>query len=589
MAVGTKRIRLGELLIKAGVLTEEQLSAALMRQKETAKQIGETLIEMGFVTEEKIKYALEVQFGVKHINLKTARIPAEVLKLLPEQLLKQYMMIPVAVNQLTVALVDPNNILAIDEIRKRLKGVNVVPAVCTEGDFWETLKTIPKDAPAGAVQGAAADGKGALANMTELAAVSDARVKELIDAATKGTGEAQVVSLVNALLGSAVKRGANALLMEPMESELQVRYRVDGAFLREAPIPAKVGQALIQRIKVMAGLTVTSGHTPQQGTFGFAFESRPVKMVFHTLPAKHGQLLSIRVFDSAMLGQQSIDTLVLHPRVATALRQLVSRPSGLVAFAGPLAAGKTTLVYACLRELQALGGSMITVEEPVAADLEGVTQVSVLSEPGPNDLGVLAGINAALAQAPRTLLVSQAAEPKVGQRLVRGALAGTTILAGVHTTQALTVEAIEGWGLPPRQVANALAGTVTMRLIRRLCPSCKEAYMPDDRTKAFFARINGTGELCRPRGCEQCFKSGYRGMVGVYEVVPFTPAIREHVARQSPRGAIDALQRQAGLPTLEDYAMWLVAQGHTTWDEVKRSDIPDLAHAGQQQGAAGEG
>jgi type II secretory ATPase GspE/PulE/Tfp pilus assembly ATPase PilB-like protein len=583
VAVGTKRIRLGELLIKAGVLTEDQLSAALLRQKETAKQIGETLIEMGFVTEEKIKYALEVQFGVKHVNLKTARIPPEVLKLLPEQLLKQYMMIPVAVNQLTVALVDPNNILAIDEIRKRLKGVNVVPAVCTEGDFWETLKTIPKDAPAAAPQAGAAESKAAGTGLPELAAVTDAKVKELIEAASRAAGEAQVTPLVNALLGVAVKRGANAILMEPMENELQLRYRVDGAFMREGHIPAKVGQALIQRIKVMAGLSVTSGHTPQQGTFGFTFESRPVKMAFHSLPAKHGQLLSLRIFDSAMLGQQSIDTLVLHPRVATALRQLITRPSGLVAFAGPLAAGKTTLLYACMRELNTLGGSMITIEEPVAADLEGVTQVTVLSEPGANDLGVLAGINAALAQAPRTLLVSQVVDPKVGQRLVRGALAGTSILAGVHTTQAMTVEAVEGWELPPRQVANALAGTVTLRLVRRLCPSCKETYTPDDRTKAFFARINGTGELCRPRGCEQCFKSGYRGMVGAYEVVPFSPAIRETVARQGPRGALDALLRQAGLPTLEDYAMWLVAQGHTTWDEIKRSDIPDLAHAGQQQ------
>ena len=585
MAVGTKRIRLGELLIKAGVLTEDQLNQALAQQKETREQIGEILTKLGFVTEEKIKYALELQFGVKHINLKTARIPQEVLKLLPEQLLKQYMMIPVSINQLTVALVDPNNILAIDEIRKRLRGVNVVPAVCTESDFWETFKAIPKDAPqaGGPSELKAAGGH----HLPEIQAVTDAQLKDLIDKANRGGGEAAVAPLVNAILSVAVKRRASTIFMEPMENDLILRYRVDGHMLRESPIPAKVGQSIAQRVKVLAGLSVTSGNTPQSGTFSFNYEHRPVKMAFNSMPARYGTVMTIRVFDSSVISHQSIETLVGHPKVAQSLRQLIAKPSGLVAFAGPHGAGKTVLMYACLKELHGAGASIITVEEPIEFDLDGITQVPVHTEAGGDKLGVMQGIGSALAQSPNVVMMGDINEAAIAQRLVKGALSGTMILGGINTTQGVLVEAKETWELPQRLVANAMAGMVTQRLVRKLCNHCKQQYTPDDRTKAYFARINGTGELFKPTGCENCYQTGFNGQVGVYEVIPFTPQIRELIARGAGKAHIDHVARQMGLLTLEDYAMWLVGQGNTTWDEIKRTDIPELSQAGQIAGQAG--
>ena len=588
MAVGTKRIRLGELLIKAGVLTEAQLNEALTQQKETREQIGEILTKMGFVTEEKIKYALELQFGVKPVNLKTARIPNEVLKLLPEQLLKQYMMIPVSINQLTVALVDPNNILAIDEIRKRLRGVNVVPAVCTESDVWETLKPIPKDAPAAAAGGPSELKATAGHNLPEIQVVTDAQLKTMIDQASKGGGEAAVTPLVNAILGVAVKRRASTIFMEPMENELVLRYRVDGHMLRESAIPAKIGQSIAQRIKVMAGLSQTSGATPQSGTFSFNFENRPVKMSFNSMPARYGQVMTIRVFDSAVLSHQSIDTLIMQPKVAATLRTLIAKPSGLVAFAGPHGAGKTVLMYACLKDLHAAGSSIITVEEPIEFDLDGITQVPVHTEPTANDLGVPQGIASALAQSPNVVMMGNIAEATIAQRLVKGALSGTMILGGINTTQGVLVEAKETWELPQRLIANAMAGMVTQRLVRKLCNHCKEQYAPDDRMKAHFARINGTGMLHKPKGCDQCWQTGFSGQVGVYEVIPFTPQIRELIARGAPKAHIDHVARQMQLLTLEDYAMWLVGQGYTTWDEIKRTDIVELSQAGQMAGGTPE-
>jgi type IV pilus assembly protein PilB len=579
VAVGTKRIRLGEILIKAGVLEESQLNEALARQKETREQIGEILTAMGFVTEEKIKYALELQFGVKHVNLKTARIAPEVLKLLPEQLLKQYQMIPVQINQLTVALVDPNNILAIDEIRKRLRGVNVVPAVCTESDFWDTYKTLPKEGPAAAP--AAGEAKPASGSAhPEIAVVTDAQLKDLLDKAAKGAGDATVAPLVNAILSSAIRRRATNVFIEPMEHEVILRYRVDGHMLREPNIPGKLGQAIAQRIKVLAGLNVTSGNTPQAGTFAFSYENRPVKIAFNSMPARYGQVLTLRIFDSAMLNSQGLDNLVLQPRVAQSLRHLIAKQSGLVLMGGPHGSGKTILMYSCLKELHAQGSSIITVEEPIEFDLDGITQVPVSHEPGASDMAVGVGLTSALAQNPNVVMMGDVAEPAIAQKLVRGALSGRMILAGLTTTQGVLVEAKETWEVPTRLIANAIAGMVTQRLVRRLCPSCKTSYKPDEQTARVFAKLNGTGELSKAAGCETCYQTGFSGQVGVYEVIPFTPQIRELVARNAPKAMIDQQARQMGLMTLQDYAMWLVSQGHTTWDEIKKTDILELAQAG---------
>lgn len=592
MAVGGKRIRLGEILIKAGVLEEAQLEEALARQKETRAPIGEILTELGYVTEEKIKYALELQFGVKHVALKNAKIPPEVLRLLPEPLMKQYLMIPVAVNQLTVAMVDPNNILAIDQIRLKLRGVNVIPAVCTESDFWETFKSLPKEVVAAAPGGDAVGGPASTAPQdpaklpSEIPAVSDQQLKDLIAQAKSAGGEAGVATLLNALMASAVKRRASSLVIEAGEQEAWLRFRIDGATFREGGLPAKLAAPLAQRLKVLAGLSNTSGAVPQHGTFAFALEGRSIKVSFHTMPARHGQVMTLRFFDSARLAMAQVDAQVLHPRVAAALKALLAKPAGMVLVGGPSGSGKSSLLLACLKEVQREGGLVLTVEDPIEYELDGVTQVAVAREPGPHEMGMMAGLEAAFDQGPQALMVGDLGEVPMAQRALRGALGGCLVLAGLPTTQAPLIEAREAWGLSARTVANGLIGTVTLRMLRRLCPHCREAFTPEARQAAFFQRLNGSGQVFRAKGCDQCAKTGYQGQVAAVEVMPFSPPIRDLVARGLPKGQADHLLRQAGLPTLEDYAMWLIAQGHTTMEELQRSDIRDLAQAGLSAEAA---
>jgi type IV pilus assembly protein PilB len=223
----------------------------------------------------------------------------------------------------------------------------------------------------------------------------------------------------------------------------------------------------------------------------------------------------------------------------------------------------------------------MTVEDPVEFDLDGITQVPVSQEPGANDMSVLAGLNSALNQSPNAVMVGNVGDPAIAQRMVKGALGGTLMLGGLTTTQGALVEAKETWEVPVRLIANAIAGMVTQRLVRRLCPTCKEQYKPDEKTAAYFAKLNGTGDLYKAKGCENCYQTGFSGQVGVYEVIPFTPQIRELVARNAPKAHIDHFARQMGMLTLEDYAMWLVSQGYTTWDEIKKTDIAELAQSGQ--------
>lgn len=582
MAIGTKRIRLGELLVKAGVLTEEQLNEGLARQKETREQIGEALIQLGHVTEEKIKYALELQFGVKHINLKTARIPAELLKLFPEQMIKQYQIVPVAINQLTVALVDPNNILAIDQIRMRLKGVNVIPAVCTESDFWEILKTIPKDTPAPQPGAERVE-----SNLQELQPYSDAQVRDLLEQAKKGGGDAAIVPLANAILSAAIKRHATSLHFEPLESGMGVRQRVEGKTVREPNLPLAIGQSIVQRIRVLAGLTGTSGHAVHTQGFAFNFENRPIRFRLHGFNVRHGQAIALRIYDSAQLNLLTLESMVLHPRALQALRAMLGRQSGMVLFGGPHGSGKSLMLYNCVKDLRQNGADVMTIEDPVEFDLEGVTQLAVPLD-ATGESSILHVLNNALIQHQGVVMVSDLPSAAVAQRAARAALAGNLVLAGVATTQNLLVEAKEQWHMSPRVLANALGGVVTMRTLRRLCQTCKQRFKPDERTAKYFHRHNGTGDIYNPVGCEACNKTGFAGSVGVYEILPVTPVIRELIARQAPRAHIDHALRQMGLVTAEDYAMWLVAQGYTTLDEVRHSDIQEFAQAAAMQEAASQ-
>ncbi len=544
MDVSGLRMRLGEILIQAGLLTEEQLQIGLAKQQQKREPIGQILANLGFVTDEQIKHALEVQYGVKAFNLKSRILP-EMIRLLPEAMIRQHKVLPVALNQITLAMVDPGNILALDDLRLRFKGVSIQPVLVSETEFEQILKSLPREAT------------------TE---------REEEAAAEPAQDEGAANRLAHEILEAALRRGATEVVLEPRAGEMSARFRIEGVLVTEPAIPSRLANALIARLRVLAELPPMAGHVSQTGIIQLPYESHRIKVMLRCMPARFGQMVTLRIFDLERFKNAAIDGLVLHPQVASMVKGILARPAGLVVFNAPLHSGKHTMLAACLREATRSGRSAIALENPLADEIEGVTLVTANEE---NVEARRSAIEAILLQSPDVMLIDQTADPEVARKVVRGALGGRLALLGFTTTQVFLDELFDLSGLKQRTIANAVAGVVTMRLVRRLCVSCRTPYRPDDATKAFFMPFNPSGVLHRAQGCPDCQDTGYKGQIGLFEVYPFAAKMRQMVAQGASKTEIDVLAKQLGYLPLADYAAWAVAQGHTSLEELASADILD--------------
>jgi type IV pilus assembly protein PilB len=550
--VSGRRLRLGEILINEGILTEEQLQIGLAKQQQqqqTRDPIGQILVNLGFVTEEQIKHGLELQHGVKAIALKS-KIPQELLRLIPEAMMRQHKMLPISLNQMTVAMVDPNNLLALDDLRLRFKGVSIQPVIVSEAEFEQALKGIPREPH------------------------PEPLPREEEPAPELPHDETSAERIALAILSGALRRRATEVVLEPREQEVMVRFRIEGKLVKEPSIPSRLANALVARLRVLADLPPSASHVSQSGVIRLPYESRQIKVMLRCMPARYGQMVTLRIFDPSHFEQVSLDALVLHPAVAATFRGILERTTGLVLFNAPLHSGKHTMLAAAMREAIRGGRSAIALEIPVAESIEGVTLVTASEE---NLEERRAAIDAMLLQSPDVMIVDQVDDAEVARKLVRGALGGRLALLGLSTTQRFLDELLDLSEMLPRAVANAVAGVVTLRLVRRLCTDCRVPYQPDETTVAYFRPYNDSGRLYRPAGCPECQGTGYRGQIGLYEVYPFNGQLRQLVAQGASKTEVDALAKQMGYMPLHDYAAWVVAQGHTALEELAAGDIFDTA------------
>lgn len=542
MAISGNRMRLGEILIKAGILTEDQLNHGLAKQQHTRAPIGEILIQLGYVTEAQIKHALELQYGVKSFEFKS-KVPTELTRLIPESMIKQHKILPVSISQMTVAMVDPGNILALDDLRLRFKGVSIQPVVITEAEFREVVKSIPHEAATGS------------------------QPEESAESAVSAE-EQTAAQLAMAILSLALRKKATEIVLEPHEFETSVRLRIDGALVKEPSITTRVAAGLIARFKVMAELALTAGNVPQSGTIKTHHEGRAVNVFLRSLPVRHGQLLSLRLFDHAAVDDATLDNLVLHPTAAAGIRKMLHASSGLILINGPKNAGKSTLFHAILKEGLKGQRSILSFGQ-LHHDLDGVAQVPVDPQRPDTTLTQI------MEQAPDLLAVPSLTDPALAKHLVHGALAGNAAVVGIPTAQRFLHQLHDLSELPARTVANAVAGVISVRLVRKLCARCKIPYKPDEQTAAYFKPLNESGMLHRAVGCPECHETGFSGQVGIYGVLPFDAQVRYMVATNCPQSQIEVYGRQKGYLPLYDYASWVAAQGLTTLEELAKTDLFD--------------
>ncbi len=574
-------VRLGELLLRENRISAPQLQEALTYQRTKGGRLGSALVSLGFVGDEDITAILARQYGVPAITLGQFELDPAVVRLIPADTATKYQVIPVARNgtTLTLAMTDPTNVFAMDDI-KFLSGLHVEPVVATEAAV--------RDAIAKYYARPGVNGKGAsdlvskaledlpAASAEELQVLADA---EEIDAAAleRESGDAPIVRLVNALMLSAIQRGASDIHVEPYEREMRIRFRIDGVLQVIMAPPLKHRDAIISRIKIMARLDIAEKRMPQDGRIKSRFNDhgqlREIDFRVSVLPTLFGEKIVLRLLDRDNL-RLDMTKLGFDAPALAKFEAAIRRPWGMVLVTGPTGSGKTNTLYSSISRLNQPGVNIITAEDPVEFNLPGINQVHVREQIG---LTFAAALRSFLRQDPNVILVGEIRDVETAAIAVKAALTGHLVLSTLHTNDApTTVNRLVNMGIEPFLVANSVNLVCAQRLVRRICESCREPQ-PSARDAAIAAGLDPavavTTRFMHGRGCERCGHTGYRGRVGLFEVMEMTDAMRQLVL---DNGSAMDLRRQAladGMVTLRQNGLQKVCEGMTTVDEVVRETV----------------
>ena len=595
-------VRIGELLLKEKRITPAQLQDALNYQKTNGGKLGFNLVKLGIVKDEEITSLLSKQYGVPSINLAQFDIDPAVIKLIPAETAQKYQIVPLSRSgaTLTIAMIDPTNVFAMDDI-KFMTGYNVEPVVASEIAVGDAItRYYPPNAPAAkaekrAEKKAAPTAPSANLNsaatlemvtkaLEETASVVDDDVEvleelEQIDVSSleKQGGEAPVIRLVNLMLMSAIQKGASDIHIEPYEKEFRVRFRIDGILYNVMAPPMKFRDAITSRIKIMSKLDIAEKRLPQDGRIKirFAVEGATKEIDFRVscLPTLFGEKIVLRLLDKDKL-MLDMTKLGFESESLSKLENAISKPWGMVLVTGPTGSGKTNTLYSSIAKINTPETNIMTAEDPVEFNLVGVNQVQVRENIG---LNFAAALRSFLRQDPNIILVGEIRDFETAEIAVKASLTGHLVLSTLHTNDAPgTISRLMNMGIEPFLVASSVNLICAQRLVRRICTQCKEdhPHPPEAMTNAgFTAEESKTVVPKRGKGCERCNGTGYKGRVGLYEVMEITEELRELIlvgasALELKRKAVDE-----GMITLRRSGLRKVMEGVTTIEEVARETV----------------
>ncbi|MFP3870411.1 MAG: GspE/PulE family protein [Syntrophobacteria bacterium] len=557
-----KRRLLGEILRDSGLITEDQLDTALKKQKqERAKPLGQILVAMGAVDEEQIAKAMWEQRRIPYVDLDTYAIDPNVIELVPERLARAYRALPLFKigGTLTVAMVDPLNIVALDDLRVRTK-CEIEPAISTEEKILRALDQYYKmdDSINKLIQDVVDEGNAQVGS----AELTQSRVIE--------TSEIPIIKLANVILQQAVRDGASDVHIEPAEKDVKVRYRIDGVLHQIRSLPKSMQEPIVSRFKVWAELDIAKKRTAQDGRFRLNVNGKKVEVRLSTFPTIYGENLVMRLLDpsAAIL---SLNQVGFAPKLLSTYTNLIKMTQGMVLVTGPTGSGKTTTLYATLHTISDPSLNIITVEDPVEYRLKLIRQTQVNPKAG---VTFATGLRAIVRQDPDVIMVGEIRDLETAQMAMQASLTGHLVFSTLHTNEAPSaVTRLLDIGVEPFLVATAVTGILAQRLVRTVCPSCKEAYMPPIQTLEHFgvAEQAKGREFWRGRGCQACRFTGYRGRTALFELLTLTDSIKELIHER--RSAVEirkvALKSQALHPLLRD-GMQKVVKGITTFDELAK-------------------
>lgn len=551
-----RKIRLGDLLVETGAITQEQLEHALQKQKKTNLKLGETLVDEGIITEDDIAKALSQQLNLEIVDLQNINIDKAVVGLVPVNLLKKYTMIPFAFNEnnkniLRVAMENPLDTYAQEDI-SIITNYQVEPVVATTRSIMLAIdKCYGQD-----------DVKSALkqyAKEKKLEIEEDVQEDEDVNSSP-------IVKLVKEMIDLAVRQRASDIHIEPMEEYIRVRYRIDGVLQKKAKYNISVLPAIIARIKIIGGMDISEKRKPQDGRITQVVDHVEYDIRVSILPTVFGEKVVMRLTAKMALTREK-SQLGLKPYELKQFDYILSNPHGILLVTGPTGSGKSTTLYTALSELNTSDVNIITVEDPVEANIDGINQVQVNPKA---ELTFASALRSILRQDPDIIMIGEIRDQETAAIAVQASITGHLVVSTLHTNSAASsITRLEDMGIESYLIADSVIGVIAQRLVRRLCPLCKEAREATVEEKEFMGQdVDKKITLYEPCGCAKCDNTGYKGRIGVYEIMTMTPALKTMISKREGAERIKEQAMQEGMRTLRMSGSEYVLDGTTSFAEL---------------------
>ncbi len=568
--------RIADILIEDGLLLPGQLVEAQDLQRKQGGRLLKLLTDKGFVTEQDMVISMGRCLDKPPVNLAKLRVPEEVMSLVPKDLAKSYKLSPVARvgNKLFVAMADPMNILALDDLRARTR-LEIMPMIATERGISDALSGV--HSAAGVIdevmKKAAEDAALEEGDSVEVAR-NNSKENIDLDKLSAESEDGPVIRIVNLMLVQALKDKASDIHIEPAEKVVRLRYRVDGNLIETAGPPKSLQNAIASRIKILAGLNIAERRIPQDGRFRIRVQGKEVDLRISFLPTVYGEKIVIRILDKGALST-SIDNLGLDETTLGIFKKAVDAPHGMILVTGPTGSGKTTTLYSVLAELNKPEYNIVTVEDPVEFQLPGINQVAVKPEVGLNFSDALRSI---LRQDPDIVMIGEIRDNETADIAVKAALTGHQVLSTLHTNDAAgAITRLDDMGIEPFLIASSVLLTCAQRLVRRVCPNCKEEFIPETELFARLGLEHSPGDvLYQGAGCDRCKGRGYLGRAAILEVLPVSESIRRLIIKRASAAVLKNQALQEGMKTLRGAGIDKAYEGITTLEEVWRLTAEDV-------------
>lgn len=559
MDFNRKKIRLGDVLVNSGVITQEQLEEGLKRQKGSGRKLGETLVDEGYVTEEAIARALSSQLGYEMVDLQNVAIPEDILKLVPGNVLERYKVLPFEyapdnMNVLHVAMADPMDMAAMDDITI-ITNLQVEPVVSTTRSIMLAL-----DKYFGNVEVNSA--------LEEYAREKESQMAEQEDMYSEDVNNSPIVQLVRTMIEQAVRQRASDIHVEPMERQVRIRYRIDGALYEKVTYSIRLLPAMVARIKIIGGMDIAEKRKPQDGRITQVVDRQEFDIRVSVLPTVYGEKVVMRLTSKNALTKEK-SQLGLNPRELKKFDHILQNPHGILLVTGPTGSGKSTTLYTALSELNKEDVNIITVEDPVEANIDGINQVQVNNKA---ELTFASALRSILRQDPDIIMIGEIRDQETAAIAVQASITGHLVVSTLHTNSAAaTITRLMDMGIEPYLIADSVVGVIAQRLVRRLCPECKRPKKPNtEEIELLGLEPDADVTVYEPCGCVKCDGTGFKGRIGVYEIMEVTQSIKNIISKHGEAEAIKNKALEEGMSTLRMSATEYVLEGITSVNEMMK-------------------